>query len=325
MTHFASISKATCATALALLLASACGGNSFSGGDDPPGGSSSGGSSTTGGSKNQAGKHQGGSASGGTHSTAGTTSGGGPTAGTAGTGGSGPGGDACNAPPVSGNCDAYFERWYHDPSTGLCRQFIYGGCGGNENNYETFEQCQKACPGGSPNYDACKAPTDCIVTGTGCCGLCDSPDIQRRDLIAYNKMFAGLVQQCGLELPAGAAPPGDIACAPCVSLPDDSGSLKYFVPNCVQGQCVVEDIRTSAASACKTHEECYIRNGNGCCSGCGFKQSIAVSSNGGFEQLVCGDTPPPCAYCEPVPSNEVAVCGSTGHCEVQLDLPVGGG
>ncbi len=317
MTHFAAISKATCATVFALLLASACGGNSFSGGDDHQGGSDSGGSTTTGGSGNQAGKHQGGSST--TGGTAGTASGGSSTAGTGGN----PGGDACNAPPVSGNCEAYIERWYHDPSTGLCRSFVYGGCGGNDNNYETFEQCQQACPGGSPNYDACNAPTDCIVTGVGCCGICDSPDVQRRDLIAYNRMFAGFVQQCGLAAAPGIAPPGDIACAPCLQLQDDSGSLKYFVPNCVQGQCVVEDIRTSAVSACKTDDECFIRNGNGCCESCGVKQSIAVNTSGGFQKLVCGDLQPPCAACEAAPpSNEVAVCGSTDHCELQVNIPL---
>lgn len=323
MTHLGAFSKVTSSTALTLALMSACGGNSFSGGD-PQGGSSSGGSSA-GGSTSNAGKHQGGSASGGTHSggssAAGTSSGG---SATAGAGGSGPGGEACNAQPASGNCNAYFERWFHDSYTGLCRSFIYGGCGGNENNYETFAECQKACPGGSPNYDACNAPTDCVVAGTGCCGICDSPDITARDLIAYNHAYASQIAFCGggLTDAPGAAPPEDIACAPCAPVADDTGALKYFVPNCVQGQCVVEDVRTSVVSACKLDEDCRIRNGNSCCSTCGEKRSIAVSNDGGFEQLVCGDKPPPCPACEPEPTNEVAVCGEAGHCEVQAQIPL---
>jgi hypothetical protein len=312
MTQFAAVSKLACSTAFALFLASACGGNSFSSTDEPQGGTESGGSNA-GGSVIQAGKHQGGSVSGGTRNTAGTASGGGPTAGA---GGSSPGGEACNAPPVSGNCDAYFQVWFHDPATGLCRPFIYGGCGGNENNYPSFEACQEACPGGSPNYDACSVPTDCMITGGGCCGICDGPDIGERDLVAYNKKYAGQLQQCAFAA-EGAAPPGDIACAPCPPLAGDTGSLKYFVPNCVQGQCVVEDIRTSSVSACKTDQECFIRNGNGCCESCGTKQSIAVSSNGGFNQLVCGELQPPCAACVVAPSNETAVCGQSGHCEVE--------
>ena len=255
---------------------------------------------------------------------AGTANGGGPTAGT---GGSSPGGEACNAPPHGGNCDGYFQVWFHDPSTGLCRPFMYGGCGGNANNYPSFEACQMACPGGSPNYDACSAPTDCMITGTGCCGICDGPGIDARSLLAYNKKYAAESaealnaaeqhnQQCAFAA-EGAAPPGDIACEPCPPLADDTGSLKYFVPNCLQGQCVVEDIRTSAVSACKTHDDCFIRNGNGCCESCGTKQSIAVSSSGGFNQLVCGDLRPPCAACAIAPSNETAMCGASGHCEVR--------
>jgi hypothetical protein len=312
MTYLAALSKVACSTAVVLLLGTACGGNSFSGGQDPKGGSDSGGSNA-GGSVTDAGKHQGGSASGGS-STAGTASGG---ASTAGAGGS-PGGEACNAPPASGNCDAYFEAWYHDPSTGLCRPFIYGGCGGNENNHDSFEACQKACPGGSPNYDACLAPTDCVIAGEGCCGVCDAPDVSPRQLLAYNRKYAGLLQQCAFNAAEGAAPPGDIACAPCPIPVGDTGSLKYFVPNCVQGQCVVEDVRTSAVSKCEANTDCYVRNGNSCCESC-TKQSIALNKDGGFEDLVCAGELP-CPACAIAPISDIAVCGASGHCEVRVVL-----
>lgn len=301
MTHVASIPKAARVTALALLLSSACG--SFSADGDPMGSSGRGGSSSGASSISQAGKQLGGSASGGM---AGTAHGGRPTAGA---GGGSPGGEACNAPPVSGNCDAYFEVWFHDPSTGLCRPFIYGGCGGNENNYPSFEACQQACPAGSPNYDACDVPTDCVIAGDGCCGVCDTPGIGARNLLSYNKKYTGQVQQCALA--AEGALPRD----------DDSGSLKYFVPNCVQGQCVVEDIRTSTVSACETDQDCFIRNGNGCCESCSPKRSIAISASGGFNQLVCGGLQPSCPACTVAPPNETAVCGQSGHCEIAPGIP----
>jgi hypothetical protein len=318
MTHLAVFSRVTWGAALAVVFASACGGNSFSGGDDPKGGEGSGGSVTTGGTGNVAGKGSGGSSSkAGTTSHAGTTS-------SAGAGGN-QGGDACNAYPDSGNCEAYLERWYHDPATGLCRGFVYGGCGGNGNNYESFEACQKACPGGSPNYDACTKPTDCVVAGGGCCGICDAPDLKARDLIAYNKQYAANLFLCGGTAGA-AAPPGDIACVPCLEPPADSGSLKYFVPNCVQGACVVEDIRTSSVSLCKTGQDCTLRSGNGCCESCGGSQAIAVNNTGAFQKLVCGDMLPPCAACEPAASGAIAYCNAmTQHCEVTyaLDAPLG--
>lgn len=319
MTQLAVFSKVTWGAALVVVFASACGGNSFSSRDDAKGGDGSGGTTTTGGTLNVAGKGAGGSHSAGTTATAGTTS-------TGGTGAGGnPGGDACNAYPDAGNCDAAIERWYHDPATGLCRGFIYGGCGGNDNNYESFEACQKACPGGSPNYDTCTKPTDCVVTGGGCCGICDAPDLQARDLIAYNKQYAANLFLCG-GTAAGAAPAGDIACAPCAPPIGDHGSLKYFVPNCVQGTCVVEDLRTSSVTLCKTEQDCVLRSGNGCCERCDGLQNIAVSTTGAFQKLVCGDLLPPCAACEPTSSGAVAYCNAmTQHCEVGYvaDAPLG--
>ena len=29
--------------------------------------------------------------------------------------------------------------------SGVCEEFIYGGCGGNENNFETLEECNQQC------------------------------------------------------------------------------------------------------------------------------------------------------------------------------------
>src|SRR5688572_2791774 len=137
MTPFASFCRAAVASSLALVLASACGGTSFSNGDGDggEGGTSSGGGTRSGGSGNKGGSN--GTAG---KSTGGTSAGGTGTAGTS-FGGSPPGGEACTAPAVSGTCEAYFERWYHDVTTGLCLPFVYGGCDGNENNYESFEDC----------------------------------------------------------------------------------------------------------------------------------------------------------------------------------------
>jgi len=66
----------------------------------------------------------------------------------------GGGDDICELPADSGNCLAYFERFAFNPLTGECEEFVWGGCGGNDNNFETLEECQKAC-GGSTTYDPC--------------------------------------------------------------------------------------------------------------------------------------------------------------------------
>ena len=44
-----------------------------------------------------------------------------------------------------GPCRGYFPRWYYDASMQMCLQFIYGGCRGNSNNFEDYEDCMRLC------------------------------------------------------------------------------------------------------------------------------------------------------------------------------------
>jgi hypothetical protein len=51
--------------------------------------------------------------------------------------------DKCSLSPVTGKCDAIIQRFYFN--AGTCKKFIWGGCGGNANNFETKEECLAAC------------------------------------------------------------------------------------------------------------------------------------------------------------------------------------
>ncbi|KAK2169029.1 hypothetical protein NP493_1203g00012 [Ridgeia piscesae] len=51
----------------------------------------------------------------------------------------------CKLPAAPGLCLAYFPRWFFNSKTGKCEKFIYGGCGGNKNNFLTKEECDKTC------------------------------------------------------------------------------------------------------------------------------------------------------------------------------------
>ena len=53
----------------------------------------------------------------------------------------------CQLPKEVGPCLAIIPRWWFNEKTSQCEQFNYGGCGGNGNNFETLEACQKRCPG----------------------------------------------------------------------------------------------------------------------------------------------------------------------------------
>ncbi|XP_035030880.2 collagen, type XXVIII, alpha 2a [Hippoglossus stenolepis] len=51
----------------------------------------------------------------------------------------------CNLSLNQGTCRAYIIRWYYDKQANACAQFWYGGCGGNDNRYETEDECKETC------------------------------------------------------------------------------------------------------------------------------------------------------------------------------------
>eukprot|EP00667_Euglena_gracilis_P027226 EG_transcript_33441 len=51
----------------------------------------------------------------------------------------------CSLPAVSGPCRGFMPRWYFDSGAGQCKEFIYGGCRGNENSFSSQEDCEAAC------------------------------------------------------------------------------------------------------------------------------------------------------------------------------------
>eukprot|EP00803_Ostreobium_quekettii_P003963 evm.model.scf_299.8 EVM.evm.TU.scf_299.8 scf_299:98998-99722(+) len=56
--------------------------------------------------------------------------------------------DICSLKPDPGPCRAFITRYYYDAEMKMCKTFVYGGCQGNANNFETAKECQDAC--GSP-------------------------------------------------------------------------------------------------------------------------------------------------------------------------------
>ena len=140
---------------------------------------------------------------------------GGAGAGGAGAGGAGGAADAsstdvdaiCKLPRESGNCDAYIPSYWHNPTTGVCEPFAYGGCGGNANRFASLDECQAACHGGSPEFDSCRDPGDCTLIAVGCCGNCGRE--VAHDFIAVNYSAAnkyprecnGTCGQCPNDIP----------------------------------------------------------------------------------------------------------------------------
>ncbi|XP_050007234.1 WAP four-disulfide core domain protein 6A-like [Alexandromys fortis] len=53
--------------------------------------------------------------------------------------------DFCTLPKNIGPCMFRVPRWYYNKETGVCTQFIFGGCMGNRNNFKSESICKSIC------------------------------------------------------------------------------------------------------------------------------------------------------------------------------------
>jgi hypothetical protein len=267
----------------------ACGGTALTEGDS----SRAGGAGFTSGG---AGPGPGGAPSGAGSNTAGTSAAGGSSA-AGGPSAGGSSGEPCSAPMTQGQCDGYQPSFWHDPKSGLCEPFIYGGCGGNANRYRTRDACLMACPGGGSAWGACQVDSDCTLTSVGCCAACEP--VGDHDLLSLNGSH--LAEQMATRPCANVG-----ACAPCPSVSEFVATAKYFRAVCVAGQCSALDVRQAAYTECSDGAGCSLRNGVNCCPECDAEGYVAVSSRASF----CPNGPEPCGKCTPVPpaSGIIAAC-----------------
>ncbi len=47
--------------------------------------------------------------------------------------------DVCQMPQEVGPCRDFLERYFFDVASGTCKQFYFGGCEGNKNNFKTMQ------------------------------------------------------------------------------------------------------------------------------------------------------------------------------------------
>ncbi|KAG7281227.1 hypothetical protein CRUP_019752 [Coryphaenoides rupestris] len=53
----------------------------------------------------------------------------------------------CTEPPLTGGCRHSNTKWYYNPIGPKCVRFNFGGCGGNDNRFDTEENCLDMCRG----------------------------------------------------------------------------------------------------------------------------------------------------------------------------------
>ena len=188
--------------ALAFALGAGCGGNTeqqsgeIDGGEMGRGGAAGAGASAGSGARSggagRAGESGGSGVGGNGPATGGTTGSGGSGGSTFGSGGSageadaGTDDDICSLPPDPGVCLAIIRRFLYDPARASCREFQYGGCGGNLNNFMTLADCEAKCAHRADSCqlcgtDSCSEHQDCRacpVNGEASGQRCATPGLQ---------------------------------------------------------------------------------------------------------------------------------------------------
>lgn len=51
----------------------------------------------------------------------------------------------CEQPMDYGKCESYIHKWYFNNETGRCEVFVYGGCQGNRNRFNSELVCWRTC------------------------------------------------------------------------------------------------------------------------------------------------------------------------------------
>lgn len=72
------------------------------------------------------------------------------------------------------------ERWYFIPEKGRCAPFLFGGCGGNRNNFDSEEYCLAVCSSSCKSQDWSRLDPEVSTPwawflSSGCCRLSVCP------------------------------------------------------------------------------------------------------------------------------------------------------
>lgn len=157
-----------------------------------------------------------------------------------------------------------------------------------------------------PIYDDCEVSSDCVLTGVGCCGICERPTAA--DVVAVN---GELAEDYRLDV---ACVDGDPALCP--------GCLEVVNPHLkavcdtsvVRAQCTVVDLEDDAFVECESSADCMLAQPTCCpCGEISAFETIAVRRDVDLVGLFC-DEEMDCE-CEPEFDEALGAVCSGGRCD----------
>ncbi|XP_065332270.1 papilin isoform X3 [Cloeon dipterum] len=178
--------------------------------------------------------------------------------------------DECRVLPEPGDCSEQHEKWFFDVRRNDCLRFIYSGCGGNTNRFQTREECLGTC---AQDREFCKMPADkggCTdsyqrfyfdyysgeckpFTYTGCGGNRNHFEDVGTCFYYCGSVRSPPVVEIPPPVTAGPEPQTTPTSGP-IGCRDRSYECGYFRQHCTHG--VEEYIDSETCTRCRCHEPC---------------------------------------------------------------------
>jgi hypothetical protein len=103
-------------------------------------------------------------------------------------------------------------RWYYDVAAGECLEFVYGGCQGNANDFQTADECATAC---AHRADTCSFCVDGNCVDHDCTGCPETRDCSGTDCALVGQACVFL-PSCGATTCTCKAEPGESPAWECI-------------------------------------------------------------------------------------------------------------
>ena len=197
--------------------------------------------------------------------------------------------DDCELPASHGPCSAFIPRWYFDDEAGECRRFVYGGCGGNDNNFPTLAACEGRCE--RDPCATCSPDATCQGAGGAAQCVCDPGFTGDGETCTAVDACATLNGGCSQFATCTSTGPGTRTCT-CASGFAGDGTT-----------CTPIDLCTMSNGGCSPFATCTP-------TGPGTRTCTCAGGTVG-DGVTCAPPPPPPCECPP-PGNE-PVCGVDGQ------------